>query len=153
MVYLWIALVVIPSPVIIIISSEAIAILWSLKGYNPILIALSLALGQTVGFSLITLFGERLGAKWAWVRKRLDGVDLERYRRFAPRLVAWSAFVGIPPVNVTCLAAGAVKTRLWTLIPLLIIGRFARYWIVASVPELFSDYINVEHLPAWLRAL
>lgn len=153
MIYLWIALIVIPSPVIIIISSEAIAVLWSLKGYHPALLALSLAIGQTIGFSILCYFGEQLSARWRRMREKLEKVDLERYRNYAPRLIAWSAFIGIPPVNISCLAAGAVKTRVITLIPLLFIGRFLRYWIVASVPELFNDYINISQLPLWLQQL
>lgn len=153
MVYLWIGLIVIPSPVLIFISSEAIAILWSIKGYHPALIALSLAIGQTVGYTALCHFGEQLSARWERMRSKLEGVDLERYRRYTPRLVLWSSFVGIPPVNVTCLAAGAVKAKILPLIPLFLLGRFSRYWIIASVPELFSDYISVDQLPVWLRSL
>ena len=150
MTYLWIMLIVIPSPVLIFISCEAIAILWSVKGYYPLFIATALALGQTVGFSLLVYFGDQLRERWERLRKLLDGVDLERYRLYAPRLVAWASFVGIPPVNVSCLAAGAVQTRLIILIPLIFLGRFARYWIVASLPDLFSEYINIDRLPQWL---
>ena len=150
MVYLWIMLIVIPSPVLIFISCETIAIVWSVKGYQPMLIASALALGQTVGFTLICYFGEQLRARWVRMQKLLDGVDIERYRRYAPRLVAWASFVGIPPVNVSCLAAGAVRAPILVLVPLIFFGRFSRYWILVSLPEFFSEYINVEQLPQWL---
>ena len=150
MVYLWIMLIVIPSPILIFISSETIAIVWSLKGNQPILIAGALAVGQTIGFTLICYFGDQLRERWERMRKMLDGVDIERYRRYAPRIIAWTAFVGIPPVNVSCLAAGAVRAPILLLIPIIFFGRFARYWIVASLPNVFSDYINIDRLPQWL---
>ena len=153
MVYFWIMLIVIPSPILIFISSETIAIVWALKGNQPILIACALAFGQTIGFTLICYFGDQLRERWERMRKLLDGVDLDRYRRYAPRLIAWTSFVGIPPVNVSCLAAGAVRAPILVLIPLIFLGRFARYWIVASVPDFFSEYINVDQLPQWLIKL
>ena len=150
MVYLWIMLIVIPSPILIFISSETIAIVWALKGNQPILIAGALAVGQTIGFTLICYFGDLLRERWERMRKMLDGVDIERYRRYAPRIIAWTAFVGIPPVNVSCLAAGAVRAPILILVPIIFFGRFARYWIVASLPNVFSDYINIDRLPQWL---
>ena len=143
-------LIVIPSPVLIFISCETIAILWSLKGYHPLLIAIALASGQTISFSLLCYFGDQLRERWERLHKLLDGVDLDRYRRYAPRLIAWASFVGIPPVNVSCLAAGAVQARLMILVPLIFLGRLARYWIVASLPDVFSEYINIQQLPQWL---
>ena len=147
-------LIVIPSPILIFISSETIAIVWALKGNQPILIAGALAVGQTIGFTLICYFGDQLRERWERMRKMLDGVDIERYRRYAPRIIAWTSFVGIPPVNVSCLAAGAVRSPITILIPIIFFGRFARYWIVASLPDFFSDYINIEQLidrlPQWL---
>jgi membrane protein YqaA with SNARE-associated domain len=150
MVYLWIMLIVIPSPILIFISSETIAIVWALKGSQPVLIAGALAVGQTIGFTLICYFGDQLRERWERMNKMLDGVDIERYRRYAPRIIAWTAFVGIPPVNVSCLAAGAVRAPILLLIPIIFFGRFARYWIVASLPNVFSDYINIDRLPQWL---
>ncbi len=150
--YLWIALAVIPSPILIFISSEAIAIIGSLNHHSPIALASALAFGQTIGFTLLCVFGEQLAQRWSKVKQMRERADIEKYRTKAPLLIAWVSFVGIPPVNVSCLAVAAVKTRVLPIIPLLFTGRWLRYWIVASLPEYFSEYVNLDLLPFWLKS-
>lgn len=151
MIYLWIILLVIPSPILIFISCEAIAILMALKGYSAPGIALALATGQTIGFTFICVFGEQLCERWERIRKLRAKADLDRYRKHTPKLIGWAAFIGIPPVNLSCLGAAAVKYPALPLVPILFSCRFARYLIVAGLPHLFSDYIDLNQLPAWLR--
>ena len=153
MIYVWIGVLVIPSPILIFISSEAIAIIASLKGYSPILIASSLALGQTIGFTLLCLFGEQLAQRWERVKRMRENSDLEKYQRHIPKLIAWVSFIGVPPVNICCLAAAAVQYPVIPLIPLLFCGRLLRYWIVASLPEYFTNYVDPNLLPSWLQSL
>ena len=153
MIYVWIGVLVIPSPILIFISSEAIAIIASLKGYSPILIASSLALGQTIGFILLCLFGEQLAQRWERVKRMRENSDLEKYQRHIPKLIAWVSFIGVPPVNICCLAAAAVQYPVIPLIPLLFCGRLLRYWIVASLPEYFTNYVDPNLLPSWLQSL
>lgn len=150
--YLWITLVVIPSPILIFISSEAIAIIGSLNHHSPLALASALALGQTIGFTTLCLFGDQLAERWSKINQLRKRADIEKYRTKAPLLIAWVSFVGVPPVNICCLAVAAVKTRVLPLIPILFGGRWLRYWIVASVPEYFSDYVNLDLLPFWLQS-
>ena len=149
-IYLWIALAVIPSPILIMISSEAIAVIWALKGYDPVLLALALTLGQTTGFSLLCRFSDWICERSQRFRTLKARIDLDRYRRYAPQLTVWSAFIGFPPMNVSCVAIGAVGAPMRVTIPLIFVGRFARYWIVASLPQIFESYISLDLLPAWL---
>ena len=148
--YLWIALAVIPSPILILISSEAIAIISALKGYSPMGIAAALAIGQTIGFSTLIHLSDWICERSTRFRALKARADLDRYRRYAPRLALWAAFVGIPPMNLSCVAIGAVGAPIFIIQSLILVGRFTRYWIVASLPELFEEYINLELLPDWL---
>lgn len=147
MLYLWVSLIVIPSPILIFISSEAIAIIWAMKGASPLLLALSLAIGQTIGYTIICIFGDEFCERWERARKLRAQADLTHYQKHIGKLIAWASFVGIPPVNISCLAAASIKAKITPLIPLFIIGRFSRYWIVASLPHVFKEYVK---LPQWL---
>jgi membrane protein YqaA with SNARE-associated domain len=55
MIYLLVLLLVIPSPIFIVFNSEVIAVVLGLKGHPFWLVALCLATGQTIGFSLLYL--------------------------------------------------------------------------------------------------
>ena len=153
MVYLWIALAVIPSPLLVFISSEAIAIIGSLKGYSPFALATALSVGQTLGFTCLCLFGEQLADRWAKLRRLREKIDVDQYRGHAPKMIASASFIGLPPLNLSCLAAAAVGAKVKAVIPIIFIGRWSRYWIVASLPEFFSKYVDPSLLPTWLQQL
>ena len=148
--YLWVALAVIPSPILILISSEAIAIIGVLKGYSPLGLAAALAIGQTIGFSTLIHLSDWICERSARFSALKARADLDQYRQYAPRLALWAAFVGIPPMNLSSVAIGAVSAQLLVVTPLILIGRFTRYWIIASLPEVFEEYINPDLLPSWI---
>ena len=153
MLYFWIALVVIPSPVLIFISSEAIAIIWALKGDSPIALASALAVGQTIGFTCLCLFGEQLAERWGRLKRLKQRVDADRFSEQMPKLIASASFLGLPPLNASCVAASTIGAELKTIIPILFAGRWSRYWIVASLPEVFQDYVDPSLLPDWILNL
>lgn len=153
MLYLWIGLVVIPSPILIFISSEAIAIIGSLKGYSPFMLAVALASGQTIGFTFLCIFGERLAHRWERVKRLREKSELSKYHCHVPKLIAWVSLIGVPPVNVSCMAVATVQAPVLPLVPLLFGGRLLRYWLIASLPEYFTDFINPNSLPSWLQSL
>lgn len=153
MLYLWIALAVIPSPILIFISSEAIAIIGSLKGYSPLALASALAMGQTIGFTCLCLFGEQLASRWGKLRNMKERIDIDRYREHVPKFIASASFLGLPPLNASCLAAATMGARIKVLVPIIFSGRWTRYWIVASLPEVFEGYVDSSLLPMWLQQL
>lgn len=148
--YLLVALAVIPSPILMFINSEAIAVLFGLRGAPPWAVASALTLGQTIGFSLIFFFGERLCSYSTRLQRRLECMDTERFKRRTPPLIALAACFGLPPLNLSCVAASAVGASFLPLLPLIISGRFVRYWVVASIPAYFSQYVDLSWMPAWL---
>ena len=96
-IYLSVTLLVIPSPILMIISSEAIAIILSLKGFSAILIALSLAVGQSIGFSLLYFFSDAICERWDKLQKGLARLDLEKLKNRAWPLLGCASFFGFPP--------------------------------------------------------
>lgn len=150
MIYVLITLLVIPSPVLMMISSEAIAVALALQGEPPLLISLSLSTGQTIGFSLIYVFGEWLSQRSERLQRGLDRLDVERLQHKAPHLITFAAVFGLPPLNVSCVAISALKLRFTPLVPLIFFGRLTRYFFVASIPSYFVGYVDLSWLPDWL---
>jgi len=148
--YVLIAILVIPSPVLMMINSEAIAVALGLQGANPLVIALTLAVGQTTGFCLIYLSGEWVTERSPRLKRRLESFDLERVEARAPLWISVASLFGLPPLNVSCLALSALKVKLTPLIPLIFAGRFVRYLVVASIPAYFAEYVSLDWLPDWL---
>ena len=153
MIYFWITLLVIPSPVFMMISSEGIAILLGLKGYSPLGIALSLSLGQSVGFSILYFFGGELCQRWTRLKKQVDSFDVDTFQKRAFPFLCLASFVGVPPLNLSCIVSSMLKYPYRTLLPIVFLGRFIRYVSVASIPQLFQPYFNPEWLPSWLQSI
>ena len=153
LIYLSVTLLVIPSPILMIISSEAIAIILSLKGFSAILIALSLAVGQSIGFSLLYFFSDAICERWGKLQKGLARLDLEKLKNRAWPLLGCASFFGFPPQNVSSIAASMVKVPYPLFISITCGGRFARYWLIAFIPQYFQPLFDQVWLPDWLTSL
>ncbi|MBM4292654.1 MAG: hypothetical protein FJ138_15605 [Deltaproteobacteria bacterium] len=149
-VYALAALVVVPSPLLMFLSSEAIAVALALQGRPPLAVALALALGQLAGFTLLFIFGESLCERSARLRALRARLDVERFRPRATPLFATAALLGLPPLNLSTLAAAAVGLPLRRVALLTLCGRTARYWAVASAPGAFAARLDLSWLPTWL---
>lgn len=97
-----------------------------LKAYPDTLwLALFVAtLGNTLG-GMITF-----GMGWLLPHKKTLQ-HLERVRRHGTPilLLAWAPLIG----DALCLAAGWLRLNPWQAVLFMAIGKFARYWVVASV--------------------
>ncbi len=149
-VYLLAGLIVVPSPVLMFLSSEAIAVALALQGRSPVAISLALSLGQLTGFTLLFIFGEELCERSARLSALRARLDLERFRPRAWPLLAVASFSGLPPLNLSTLAVSALGLPLRGVAPIIFCGRFVRYCVVASLPGLFAQYFDLSWLPAWL---
>lgn len=150
MIHLLVTLLVIPSPVLMVISSEAIAVALALQGESPWLISLALALGQSIGFSLLYFLGEWITQRSERIRHGLQRIDLTRLQTHAPLCIGIASVFGLPPLNVSCVAVSALKVRFMPLLPLIFFGRYFRYLLIASIPAYFAQYIDLNWLPDWL---
>ena len=117
---------------------------------GPIPVAVGVALGQTVGKSLLFL-GVRRGRNFPFVRHRRQvlrsrpvGPARARLRRWLSTLLSlvgqtrWglpivllAAVVGLPPLYAVALLAGATKMRLVGFALTVLVGRCTRFVLVA----------------------
>lgn len=154
MFYLLTMLAVIPSPVLMFINGEAWAVFIGLMGTrNWVLLALAIAAGQTIGFTLLYVFGHRWVSRWVRLQAAIDRFDREKLRRNAPWALSLGGLIGLPPHNVMAVLCPVVGVRYRLLFVTTICGRSIRYLILAGVPAYFSQYIDLSWMPEWLRAL
>ena len=90
-------------------------------------LATALTVGQTVGFTCLCLFGEQLAERWVKLRQLREKIDVDEYRGHAPKLIASASFLGLPPLNLSCLAAATIGTKVTVLVPIIFMGRWSRY--------------------------
>lgn len=154
MFYLLTMLAVIPSPVLMFINGEAWAVFVGLMGTrNWVLLALSIAAGQTIGFSLLYFFGDRVVARWKRLQRAVDAFDREKLRRNAPWALGAGGLIGLPPHFANAVLCPVVGVPYRMLLLTTLVGRSTRYLILAGVPAYFSQHINLDWIPEWLRAL
>lgn len=132
-----------------IVNAEAYALLAAARthGAGAVLVIAALALGQTIG--KLVLFqaarqgsgrvharlrrrGERRAARWHDHISRL----MTRRRTGLPTVLA-SAAVGLPPLAVVSLVAGASAQRPWEFGSVCLLGRSARFAALA-LPTVYA---------------
>jgi membrane protein YqaA with SNARE-associated domain len=132
-----------------IVSAEAYALLAAARthGVEAVVVVLALAAGQTIG--KLVLFGaarrgsgrlhtrlcrrgEGRAARW---HDRVCGL-MTRRRTGLPTVLA-SAAVGLPPLALVSLVAGASAQRRWEFGALCLLGRTARF-AVLTVPTVYA---------------
>ena len=155
MFYLLTCLAVIPSPFLFfLINCEAWAIFVGLMGTrNWLLLALSITIGQVIGFTLLYFFGRRLVARIPRLQRAVERFDQEKLRARAPWVLSMGALVGIPPHNVMCAVCPAVGVPFRTVFVITLVGRGLRYLVLAGTPAWFAQYFDTSWIPEWLRDL
>ncbi len=152
MFYVLTVVLTIPSPVLS--YGEAWCVLVGLAGVRSWwLTGFSVALGQTIGFALIYLFGGQIMGRVGKIRRALDAFDAERFREKAPWFLAVGALTGLPPLLAMCVLAPAVGIPLGRLLALTLTLRTVRFCVLAGAPYTFSQYFGTGWLPTWLTDL
>lgn len=150
--YLVTLLLAIPSP--IMAFSEAWAIFIGLAGTrNWLFLAAMLAAGQTIGFTLLYIFGERLLLRWRKLERAAAKLDRERVQANAPWVLTMGALLGFPPHLALCALGPVMRVPYAMVLPITFVGRFIRFAVLAGVPGFFAQYFDVSVLPEWARAL
>lgn len=111
-------------------------------------LALVAALGQMVAKVVIYLGGRgilRLPLGRYAERIERAKVRAERWEGSTGTLVLVSASVGLPPFYVITALMGMIRYNLTMFILLGLVGRFARFALVAAFPELLQD--AARHVP------
>lgn len=96
-------------------------------GFALVLVAtLGNVLGATVNWALGRYLVHFKDRRWFPVRERMIDQASRFYRRFGvwTLLLAWTPFIGDP----LTLVAGIMRTGLWVFLPLVTLGKAARYF-------------------------
>lgn len=154
--YLWSLLVFLPSPLLQFINAEVWAVFVGLSGERSIvLLGLTLGLAQTLGYTLLFLFGRTLAGRWRWLQKRVEAFDLQRFRAHAPWMLVVGSFVGLPPFNAMAIVSPIVGVRLRAFVLISLVGRCVRFIVLGFAAQTVTQLLNldVSVIPDWLRAL
>lgn len=142
----------IPSP--LFAFSEAWAVFIGLVGQRHwLLVAFTLAVGQTIGFTLMYIFGERLLPRIRKLDQAAKKLNRERIKAHAPWVLALGAVTGVPPHLAMCALAPVLRIPYALLLPITFLGRMVRFGVLAGVPQAFSGWFDPSGLPEWVLAL
>ena len=150
--YLLIFVVSIVSPVLAL--AEPLTILCTLSSeLHWIPIAISVALGQTTGFALLYLFGDRILNVLPSLKRRLDQLDLSRYEKTKDKITLAGALFGMPPMTVLAAAGPVYEPKAIRFLGVAFGGRLLRFLVIAGAPALFMSVFDPELLPEWTREM
>ena len=142
----------IPSP--LISFAEPWAILIGLNGERVWWVAgMCIALGQTIGFAGFYLFGDAIVGRIPRLRRKLDTLDVNKWRERAPFFLVLGSVTGFPPHFAQCTVSPLVGIPFWRLMAITWVGRSIRFCVLAGMPVVFADMFGTEWLPDWLRAM
>jgi membrane protein YqaA with SNARE-associated domain len=130
------------SALVPVVNAEAAALLAAATVPRPVLVltVLALAVGQTAG-KLVLFESARRGGRTSWARHVRSAravrwaARVRRYLtapRLGPLLVLAAAAVGLPPLAVVALAAGAAGQNRAVFAAVCLLGRFLRFAAVAA---------------------
>ena len=149
MTYLICGLVGIVSPFFAL--AEPLAVLSGLSTQvNWMLMAFSLALGQSVGFSIMYFFGEQIVARWRWFARKLSRVNLDEYTGRRNTCTFLAACFGLPPLTALALGGPFYEPRFIRFISVSFCGRLVRFSVLAGAATFFSKYVDQSVMPDWL---
>jgi membrane protein YqaA with SNARE-associated domain len=150
MIYLIMTAVAIVSPVLAI--AEPIAVIGGLSSkVSWWLLAICLASGQCIGFTIFYFFGQRIIARWQWLARKFERVSLDEYAHRRNLFTFLAAAFGMPPATALALAGPLYEPRFRVLISITFFGRLSRFLVVAGAATIFVDYVDLSQLPTWLR--
>jgi membrane protein YqaA with SNARE-associated domain len=119
-----------------VFNVEAAAMLYGAAGgWNPVLVGVTCALGQSLAYTLLFFAGDRLLRRWGWGRRQVERA-LARYgERLAHSFLALTvpaALVGLPPMTGMAALAGGFRVRFAPLIGIALTLRTVRFVVLAA---------------------
>ncbi|MEE2757551.1 MAG: hypothetical protein VYA30_12925 [Myxococcota bacterium] len=149
MTYLIITALAVISPVLAI--AEPIAVIAGLSTkVEWWLVALCLATGQTIGFTLMYFFGEFFLAKWTWLSQKLRRVNVAEYAHKRQFFTSLASLFGVPPLTALALAGPLYEPRFGGFISLVFGCRLTRFLVFAGSATALMGYVDRSIIPEWL---
>ncbi len=133
---------------------EPLAVYFGLTGalmWGPA--AVSIAVGQTVGFTILYVFGSQLRARVGWLRRKFEIFDFSRLGRGRTAMTASAGAFGLPPALVLSLAGPMYDPQAGVFIGTLLVTRIVRFGLLAGLPAAFGSFFEPDMAPEWVRGL
>jgi membrane protein YqaA with SNARE-associated domain len=143
-IYLLSFLLGIPSPVLMFLNAEA----WTVSSVllseaHPLGIGACVALGQSVGYSIVYFNGPWILAKIPRLQQRLDRFDVARYEKLGYLGILVGSLLNFPPPLLFTLLRRQLRFRFALYLATIIVSRTARFCILATLPEVFATWLKV----------
>ena len=133
----------IPSPVFMFLNAEAWTITTVLlSDAQPLGVALMVALGQCVGYTLVYFNGPWLVARLPKLEARLKAFDFERYRHASYAMLFLGCVAVFPPALLFTLLSRQLGFRYPFYLAVIMAGRCARFTILALLPQTFAAWFK-----------
>lgn len=111
---------------------------------SPLGIAACVAAGQLVGYHLVFFKGPWLLDRFPFLRRRLEKLDASRYEKLGYLGLITGGILNFPPAIGLTFLRVPLRFRYVIWLPLVIISRFGRFAIIASLPDVFADVFKVQ---------
>lgn len=125
------------SPVVPLFNLEATAVIFGKEmGWHWASVGMTCALGQSLAYMLIYMGGDKLLGRWQWLSRQVARTRVrfeERLTRGYLSIALVAGSVGVPPAIAVVALAGGFRVRMSTLLPVVFVGRFARFALLAAV--------------------
>lgn len=125
-----------------VVSPEVSAVYYAKElGWPALGVGVVVAAAQLPVYFCVYLGGERLVARWAWLRRQVVRARARHERRMARNylgLTAVAAVLGVPPVLVMCALGGPFGVNPRHLLPVVALGRLVRFTTLAGTGGLLT---------------
>ena len=149
MTYLIITAVAIISPVLAL--AEPIAVIAGLSTkVEWWLVAICLAVGQAIGFTLMYFFGEFFLARWVWLSQKLRRVNVDEYAHKRLLFTSLAGLFGMPPLTALAIAGPLYEPRFSGFISVVFGCRLLRFLVFAGAATALMEYVDRSIIPEWL---
>lgn len=108
----------------------------------PLILALSGALGSTIGSSMYYFIGRGTLRVSKKLKEKLVRFDLERFEKSSVAITFTSSAFSLPPFTILSLAAGMTRFSLWQYIPVSFVGKATRFTIVVYTGDSLIRYFR-----------
>jgi membrane protein YqaA with SNARE-associated domain len=150
--YLKIFLASTVSGVIWVVSAEGFATYAGVTGdprFNGWLLALTLALGQTLGFIAVYFFGNSLLRLSTKLRTKVESFDKEKFENTTVISLFFGSIIGIPPLLVMAIISGTIRYDFRRFVLIIFSCRFCRFALLYYFAKTITTALGWE-VPASL---
>jgi membrane protein YqaA with SNARE-associated domain len=107
-------------------------------GWHPLIVGVTCAVGQALGYTLLFFAGEIVFRYWRWGQRKVEWTRErygERLKTGFYGLTFTAALAGLPPLTAMAALAGGLQVRFLPMMAILLPLRIIRFTVLAAVGE------------------